>query len=137
MVARSAALRAVLEKRAVSPRRPAQGTATQDMQVEVKHRLPSASAVVDCKAERIAAAKLFRNLARSQHEVTKERLVFSCGITKARNRFARDQQHMHRCSGIDVLERDALVIFINNAGRDLACDDFFEEGLGHGCFRLW
>lgn len=137
MAVRSAAPRAVLAKHVASPRRPAQGTATQDMQVEVKHRLPSASAVVDRETESIATAELFRNLARSQHEVTKERLVFSCGITKARNRFARYQQHMHRCSGIDVLERDALVIFINNAGRDLACDDFFEEGLGHGGFRLW
>src|SRR5438874_3418879 len=38
---------------------------------------------------------------------------------------------MNRRFGIDVAEGDGQVIFVNDFGRDLAGDDFFEDSFAH------
>ncbi|GDX90381.1 hypothetical protein E3A20_04160 [Planctomyces bekefii] len=35
---------------------------------------------------------------------------------------------MHGCLGADVMEGQAVLVFVNDAGRDFAIDDFLEDG---------
>ena len=36
---------------------------------------------------------------------------------------------------VDILDDDALIIFVNNIARNFAVDDFLEQRLGHAAFH--
>jgi hypothetical protein len=107
------------------------------VQVQVEYRLAVAGAVVDGKAEGIAAAGLRGELRGGQQEVAEQGLVLGGGVGKLRDGLARNQQQVRRRAGIDVLERHAVRILVHDRGRQLPVDDLLEQRLGHGALRQW
>ncbi len=39
---------------------------------------------------------------------------------------------MHRSLRLDVVDDDALIVFVFDSGGDFAVDDLLKQGLGHG-----
>lgn len=64
--------------------------------------------------------------------MAKERLAFGCHFGNPRKWRLGDDEDVHGCLRRDVVDGDALRIFMRNSCRDLAVDDLLEKSLGHG-----
>ena len=100
--------------------------------MQVKHTLPHTGAVVYDQPERIADALLRRYLAGSYHQVAQQGLLLITGIDQPGNRLFRDHQDMHGGLGVDVPERQAQIILVNDIRRNFPPDDFRKNCLCHG-----
>ncbi len=101
------------------------------MQMEVEHGLTRSRSVVDRQTERVAAAHLLGDLAGGQHQVPQQYLIIRFGVAQAWNDFARYQQHVYRRTGVDVLERYAVFILVDDVRGQFAGDYFLEQGFLH------
>ncbi len=75
--------------------------------MQVEHSLPGAFAVVDQQAERVAHTMFLGELARHQHQMAEQRLVFRIGIHQTWNTFLGDHQQMHRRARVNVADGDS------------------------------
>jgi len=75
---------------------------------------------------------LLRHQLRDKQEVPKQRLVALLGATEAREAVAglRDHQKVHRGLRLDVAQRKALVVLVDDVGLDLLGDDLVKDGGG-------
>ena len=96
--------------------------------MQVKHRLTDRRAVVDGNAEGIAITFLGRDGGCRHQQMTEQRVVGRRRVGQHRHRLLGTHQHMHRRLRIDVAKGDALLILKNDVGRNLARNDFLEQG---------
>ena len=59
-------------------------------------------------------------------------LIFCRGVAELHQRLLGDEQGVQWGAGVDVLESQAQLVFIDDGGGDFAGDDFFEQGLWQG-----
>lgn len=53
-----------------------------------------------------------------EQQVTEQQLVGGLGLGEARNRLLREEDHMHRSLRLDVVDRQAEVVLVHDAGGD-------------------
>src|SRR6185436_3017064 len=75
--------------------------------------------------------ELLGNMCRFQKQMSQHLVIFGSRFRNARDRLLGDYEHVHRCLGLDVAECKHLVVFVHNCGRNLPCDNFFEQGFAH------
>ena len=109
--------------------RPLECPATDNVNMKMKDRLPSFCSVVNYRSKPVESF-LFCDLCCGEEEVTEERLVRLTRLVEARELFSRDNEDMSRCDGVDVSERDAAFIFVDDLSRELPGDNPCEKG-GH------
>ncbi len=102
--------------------------AGEEMDVEVGDGFAAVGTVVDDGTESLVPAELGGEFGDDRHHVAEEGGVFGSGFADAHNVFFGDEQEMGGGLGIDVLDDDAFVVFVLDGGRDLAVDDFLEDG---------
>ena len=57
-------------------------------------------------------------------------------VVDRRNVLARDDEHVQRRLRIDVLDRDDVVVLMDDRPLDLTRDDFAEETVAHGLWMI-
>ena len=92
----------------------------------------SIGAVVDHDAEPLGEPKFFGHLAGDDEQVAEHRLVGLAGGLEADDFLLRNNQQMHRCLRLDVMDDDAAIVLMLDFGGNLAGDDALENCLGHG-----
>ena len=107
-------------------------SSTQDVDVEMKHRLAGPRSVVDNGAEpfRIDVA-LARQLSRDGEEMPQEWFIFLLGFFERSDVVSRNQQKVHGGLGIQVLERYDAVILVDDFRRRLTLNDAAEYATSH------
>ncbi len=105
------------------------------MQMQMKDALAGLGTVVDSQPEGLSAAGIGCHLARHQEQMAQQILVFCGGVDQPRNRLSRNYQQVGWGGRVDILDDDALIIFVNNIARNFAVDDFLEQRLGHAAFH--
>lgn len=101
--------------------------------MQMRHGFAGVRAVVEDEPKTILReAEFLRDLARLEHQVAENLVIFSRRFGDAGNGFLRNQQNVRRGLRVDVAKGDDEVVFINDLRRDFARDDFFKQGLAHG-----
>src|SRR6056297_3902625 len=96
------------------------------------HRLAAGLIAVEVKAVAIIGNTLAgSNLLRRQHHPADNFGVVVFELVERSDLALGNDQNMHRRLRVDVAERQQIVIFPDNVGRNLAVDDFFEQVFGH------
>jgi hypothetical protein len=96
--------------------------------VEVRHRLAAVRSVVDDDAEpRVEHPCKTCYLLSAKEKRTKQCGVFGLGLPHARDEFFRNDQHMHRRLGLDIVEGEPLGSFGYDLCGNLPGDNFFEQ----------
>jgi hypothetical protein len=122
---------------------PGEGATRQKVDVQVGHGLAGILSVVDDEAEALGAlvdAELLGGMTRGEEQGTELGLIFGGGFADAWDGLFRHDEEVNGGLGTDVAEGEAVRIFEDDVGRDLAGDDFFKEGLAgaHGWGRsVW
>ena len=118
-------------------RRPEQGAAGEEVDVEVGDGFAAGAAVVDDEAEALRGridAEIGRDFGGGEEEVAEDGLIFGAGFTDPGNQLLRDDEQMDGSLRIDVPEDDAMAVVVEDVRRDFAGDDPLENGHG-GEFR--
>jgi hypothetical protein len=93
------------------------------------HRLAAIQAVVDDDAKSgVLKTFLSRHILRDEEQMAQERLISGRGSVNASDLAFRDDQKMSRRLRIDVVEGEAKVVLISNAGRYFPGDDLGKNG---------
>ena len=112
-----------------------QRRASQQMHVDMEHGLPGIFAAVHHDAVAVLRESFpTRVLGGGQGQLADQVRLRRLQVIQGRNDLVlRNEQHVHRRLRCDVLERQHVVVFIDDGGRDLATDDLAEEGFAaHG-----
>src|SRR5437764_3387400 len=72
---------------------------------------------------------LLRELTNDKEQMPQQHLVLDLQVIERWNLLFGNQQHVRRRLRIDVAKRQALVVLIDDLGRDFLVDDPFENGL--------
>lgn len=103
--------------------------------MQVKHRLPGATTVVNHKAE-VRQLLFGSHLACNEEEVADQVRVLLLHIGNLRDGHLRDHKNMNGSLGVDIAESQSPIILIDNVGGNLTVDDFLEDG-ANDCLPLW
>ena len=85
---------------------------SQDMEVEVEHRLATGFTIINHQTEAVTDTELCRNPTGDQHQVAKKGLISVIGIDQFWNGFFGDYQHVGRCLGLNIPDHHTLVILV-------------------------
>lgn len=102
--------------------------------MEVRNGFAGVRAGVHDEAKAFGEIQFFRDDSRDDDEMTKLGFVCSGGFAHAGNELFRDDQQMDGRLRLDVVENDAVLVFIFDFSGDIAVDDALENGFGHGLF---
>jgi hypothetical protein len=92
----------------------------QDMQVQVKNRLPGIRPGIDHQAV-LPEPDFFGRFSGCQQQMAQQLRIVR--LVQGGDMPARDQQNMNRSLGLQVSESDSQIILVNERGRDLAAGD--------------
>jgi hypothetical protein len=106
-----------------------EGSARDDVNVQVEYGLARISAVVDDQAERIRHAQLLSHLAGRQQQMTQQGLVVLVSVYQAGNFPLGDYQHVDRGLRIDIVYRNAVIVLIEELTGNLTTDDLAKNGI--------
>lgn len=67
------------------------------------------------------------DFARGDHEMPHQRSVFRLNFGHRANRFFGNKEHVHGSLRLDVVKRQAVLVFVNDFGRDFFGDDLAEN----------
>ena len=113
-------------------RRPVKRAASQQVDMQVEHRLPRPGAVVDYGAIALRfQSSLTRQLSRQKKKVAQQGLVFSRGLPERDNMPSWKDQQMNGCLRMNILDRHRLLVLMHEFGRNLAIDNLAEEAISH------
>ena len=107
-----------------------QRAAAENVDVQVGNALAPVRTVIDDDAEALGQLETGGELTRCEEQVTEQGLVAGLSQTEPIDAALRNHEHMHRRLRIDVMNGDALVVLVLDAGGDFPGDDAFEEGRG-------
>ncbi len=101
--------------------------------MDVEHGLPCRGvAVEDRTVALVGMAALARNLLRDELHFAHKLAVRWLQVVECRDVFARDDEHVRRCLGIDVIERQHGVALVDQVARNLSVANLAEEAVAHG-----
>mmetsp|Transcript_21330 Transcript_21330/g.84837 ORF Transcript_21330/g.84837 Transcript_21330/m.84837 type:complete len:276 (-) Transcript_21330:546-1373(-) len=111
--------------------RPRERPAADDVEVEVEDRLAHLGAVIHYEPIRVEAG-LLSDDADFGHQVAEHGDVVVLREAQLREAHALlgDEQHVDGSDGVDVLEREAVVVLVDDVGRDVAAEDLVEDRRG-------
>src|SRR5689334_19813385 len=92
------------------PRGPAEGSAAEKVQMQVKNRLPGACSVVQHRAITGEKIQLARQLRRDELQLAEHGLILGTGLVQRSKMFARTNQDVRGRLRADVFKREHLVI---------------------------
>lgn len=113
-----------------SARGPVELAATQQVDVQVGHGFAAVRAIVDHDAVTGGEVELAGQVGGGEQQVAEQGLVGERRLVDPRNGFLGYDQNMHGRLRLDVVNGDAVLVFVSNLGGDFAGDDFFEERHG-------
>src|SRR5688572_11168971 len=116
---------------ALSSGRPHHLASTEEVQMDMEDRLPGVLAVVEHEAVAARQPLLFCKLTCNVDQVSDQRLVRLLHVLDPIDRLLGNDQDVRRSLRIDVAEREAAIILVDDLGRDLAIDDLAEKSLRH------
>jgi len=96
--------------------------------VEVRYGFAGVSAMVDHEPKAMSQLKLARNRAGDEEEMAEDGLILGLGLANPGYHLFGDNQKVDGRLRLDVVKDDAVFVLVFDAGRDLARDDFFEDG---------
>jgi len=67
-----------------------------------------------------------------EQEMTEDLMILGTGLGNARDGLLRDDQHMGRGLGFDILKSQDQVVLVNDRAGNLTRDDFLEKSFAHG-----
>lgn len=101
---------------------------THDVDVHVWHGFAAVWSVVNDEAKTaFVDFELAGDVACFQEKVAQKFLVFFMGGCHTGDHFFGNEEEVGWRFGRNVVEAEAKIVFVNDFGRDLAGDDFFEE----------
>jgi hypothetical protein len=114
-------------------RRPVEHSSSQDVDVQVKYRLPSAGAVIDHRAitTRFDPA-LASEFSGNVKEMSDQTFVFRFHHTEGFEVSPRYHEEMDRRLRVQILDRNRGLILEHDLGRGLPPDDSAEDAVFHG-----
>ncbi len=109
-------------------RRPAEIATSQQVKVNVKHRLPGGFAVIHDRSIAIGGqVQIASDLREAEQRRADRRHIRLGHVIEAGDVFARNDNDVRRCLRIDVVKGDDVGIFVDFFRRDLAECDAAEE----------
>ena len=103
-------------------------TTCEKVQVEVGHGFSAVPAIVDHYPEPVCTkAFLFCDEAYAAKKVSEKALVGGFCFSDPSDKFFRNKEQVHRCLGRDIPETQALVVLVNDVGRNLPVCDLLED----------
>ena len=105
---------------------------SEEMDVEMKHRLPRVRAYVKHGPVSLLDVSLARNLGRGQVTATDHFGVLSLRLFQPGKMFSWDDQHMRRCLRIDVFKGKHVLVLVDFLGGNLAAENAAEEAVSCG-----
>ena len=119
-------------ERRVLPWRPAESASCQQVQVDMKHRLSGVALTVQDRAvPALGIAMLFGQRCCAPDHGPDEVVVARSQVVQRRDVLPRNDEDMKRRLRTDVLERDQILILVDEVARDLASDDLAEQAVAH------
>jgi len=119
-----------------STRRPSQGAATEQMNVQMGDGFAAIGSVVHNESKTRGIDAFFAGYAGSGHKKVAEKgFVVVSGGSDPREGMFGNNQNVDRGLGFDVANGDAQVVLMNDLCGDLSGDNFLEEGHGRGVCR--
>src|ERR1700728_366855 len=115
---------------AVLSRRPGERTASEQVHVEMKHRLPRSRTNIEHGSISLLDVSLPRNVGRRQMAAPDDLRVLRLGFFQSREMFLRDDQHVRRRLRVDVVKREDVVVLVNFFRRNLAANDAAKKAIG-------
>ena len=125
------------ERRTSNPRTlsrwPHHRPARQQMQVDVEHRLAGFAVAVEDRPVATLRVAVFpgQHGGRSEHRAH-QRVIGRRQVIDGGNVPPRHDEQVQRRLRIDVLNRDQIVVLVDDGAFDLARDDLAEEAVAHG-----
>lgn len=116
--------------------RPGHLSLAQNVQVNVVDRLTTVGVAVEHCTETVLATLLAGYLLTDEDHMADQCAVVFGHVTDDGDMPFRDDQKMHWCLGVDVIEGNDLLIFIDFCRRDLALDDLAEQTV-HALLLGW
>src|SRR5919199_4273855 len=111
---------------AILARGPVHPASTDEMQVDVLHRLLRIRTIVENRAVTVCQPLVGGNFLRYQEQVSDERFVFLGQVVERGDGLAGHNQDVRRRLGIDVAQGHAPVILIKDLPRLLSVHDLLE-----------
>src|SRR5262245_8579605 len=109
------------------------GTPADEMQMNVEDRLSGFSIGVEHRPIATRGdATLRGDRRRAPNEFTHELIVGGAWIVQWLDITPRHDEHMRRSLRVDIVERDDLVVLVNDRRLNLAVHDSAEQAVGHG-----
>src|SRR6185437_9127789 len=112
-------------------RGPSQAAATEQVEVEVEDALAGVGADVEHGAEAVGQTALAGEVGGFELELAYQGCVLGGGVRQIFQVALGDQQDVRRRAGLDVLEGEDALIFVDLAGGNLALDDAAEQAVSH------
>src|SRR6476660_9497719 len=106
--------------------------AADDMYMKMIHVLSPDPARVHDGPEPVGASLLTRERAGLGHHFPKHPRMLRARVRERIQMLFRDDHEVHGGQGIDVVEREHVVVLVHLAAGDLAGDDLAEDAVGHG-----
>ena len=120
-------------KTTTSARRPTQLTSSQEVNVQVRHGLPSVRAVVHHDPKTLRQAFAVGDFTGHEEQVSKESGVLFACFTDTRDWLSWNYQKVDGSLRIYVAQHDALIVLMNEVPGDFAIYYFAEKSfLRHG-----
>src|SRR5690348_2476188 len=114
----------------------AERMSADQVHVQVEHHLAAMLVAIDDEAEAVLGDSfLLRDVARHDEHVAERALVVLAHVVDRGDGLVRHDEHVYRRLGADVAEGRDPVVHVHDGGRDLAGDDFFENGWHGGRIR--
>ena len=104
--------------------------------MQMEYSLSGLFAIVDHQPEGISITFLFGYLTGNQYQVPQQVPVVNRGPGDHGYGMLRDHEDMYRCLWIDIPERQAPVIFINDICRYFPGNYLAEYCIGHNLFSV-
>ncbi len=102
---------------------------SQQMDVEMKHRLPRTRAYVEHGSVSLLDIPLTRNLGGRKVAAAYHVSVLSLRFFQSGNMFLRNHQHMRGRLGIDVFKGKHVAVLVDFFRRNLAANDAAEKAI--------
>jgi len=112
--------------------RPGQLSAAEQVEVNVRNCLHGIFATIEHRSITTVEPFLLSDLFCCEKQVANQDFIFRLEVVERWDGLSRNDQNVNGCLRIDVPEREAGVVFVNDIGRNLVIRDFFKESFfGH------
>lgn len=103
-------------------------TTCEKVQVEMGHGFTAMFPIINHYPEPVCTkAFLFCDEAYAAKKVSENALVGGFCFSDPSDEFFRNKEQVHRCLGRDIPETQALVVLVNDVGRNLPVCDLLED----------